>query len=130
MPSFLLTTLTATLSLLVVDIIFPGIEIANFPTAIISALVLGMVNGSIKPILSLLSLPINLLTLGLFSVVINGICFWLVGALVPGFTVDGIVAVLVGPILLSLSTTLLNSYFLKQGVPTLPFITTRTLKDS
>jgi putative membrane protein len=130
MPSFLLTTLTATLSLLVVDIIFPGIEIANFPTAIISALVLGMVNGSIKPILSLLSLPINLLTLGLFSVVINGICFWLVGALVPGFTVDGIAAVLVGPILLSLSTTLLNSYFLKQGVPTLPFITTRTLKDS
>jgi putative membrane protein len=79
MPGFLLTTLVTALSLLIVDILFSSVSISNFPTAIIAAIVLGLINGSIRPVLSLLSLPINLLTLGLFSFVVNGICFWLAG---------------------------------------------------
>ncbi len=119
MTGFLLTTLVTALSLLVVDTLFSSVYISNFPTAIIAAIVLGLINGLIRPILSLLSLPINILTLGLFSVVINGICFWLAGALVPGFSVNGIVAIILGPVVLSLGTTFLNSYLADRNFPSL-----------
>ena len=117
MTGFLLTTLVTALSLLVVDTLFSSVYISNFPTALIAALVLGAINGSIRPILSLLSLPINLLTLGLFSFVVNGICFWLAGVLVPGFSVNGIVAIILGPVVLSLGTTFLNSYLADRNFP-------------
>ena len=117
MTGFLLTTLVTALSLLVVDTLFSSVYISNFPTALIAAIVLGAINGSIRPILSLLSLPINLLTLGLFSFVVNGICFWLAGVLVPGFSVNGIVAIILGPVVLSLGTTFLNSYLADRNFP-------------
>jgi putative membrane protein len=123
MTGFLLTTLVTALSLLIVDILFSSVSISNFPTAIIAAIVLGLINGSIRPILSLLSLPINLLTLGLFSFVVNGICFWLVGVLVPGFSVNGIAAIILGPVVLSLGTTFLNSYLADRSFPSLPNLT-------
>jgi putative membrane protein len=123
MPEFLLTTLVTALSLLIVDILFSSVSISNFPTAIIAAIVLGLINGSIRPVLSLLSLPINLLTLGLFSFVVNGICFWLAGVVVPGFSVNGIAAIILGPVVLSLGTTFLNSYFADRTFPSLANLT-------
>jgi putative membrane protein len=123
MTGFLLTTLVTALSLLIVDTLFSSVSISNFPTAMIAAIVLGLINGSIRPVLSLLSLPINLLTLGLFSFVVNGICFWLAGVLVPGFSVNGIVAIILGPVVLSLGTTFLNSYFADRALPTLANLT-------
>jgi putative membrane protein len=123
MTGFLLTTLVTALSLLIVDILFSSVSISNFPTAIIAAIVLGLINGSIRPVLSLLSLPINLLTLGLFSFVVNGICFWLAGVLVPGFSVNGIAAIILGPVVLSLGTTFLNSYFVDRTFPSLANLT-------
>lgn len=123
MTGFLLTTLVTALSLLIVDILFSSVSISNFPTAMIAAIVLGLINGSIRPILSLLSLPINLLTLGLFSFVVNGICFWLVGVLVPGFSVNGIAAIILGPVVLSLGTTFLNSYLADRSFPILANLT-------
>jgi putative membrane protein len=119
MIGFLLTTLVTTLSLLIVDTLFPSVYITNFPVAIIAAVVLGFINGFIRPVLSLLSLPINFLSLGLFSFVINGICFWLASILVPGFTVNGIAAIILGPVILSLGTTFLNTYFASSDNPRL-----------
>ena len=61
-----LTAIATALSLLIVDLVVPGVNIANFPAAMIAALVIGLINGSVKPVLSTLSLPLNFLTLGAF----------------------------------------------------------------
>ena len=116
MLGIFLTTLATALSLLIVDIVVPGVNLANFPSAMIAGLVIGLVNGSIKPIISILSLPINLLTLGAFSLIINGFCFWLAAALTPGFTVSGIIAFFVGPIILSLGNTFISNYFVERNL--------------
>lgn len=111
-----LTALATALSLLIVDIIFPGVRIANFPAALIAGLVIGVINGSVKPIISTLSLPLTYVTFGGFSLVINGICFWLASVVVPGFTVQGIVAFLFAPVVLSLANTFINKYFAERNL--------------
>ena len=116
MLGIFLTTLATALSLLIVDIVLPGVNLANFPSAMVAGLVIGLVNGSIKPIISILTLPINLLTLGAFSLIVNGFCFWLAAALTPGFTVSGIIAFLVGPIILSLGNTFISNYFVERNL--------------
>lgn len=115
MLGFFLTTLATALSLLVVDLVVPGVDLANFPAAIIAALAIGLINSSVKPILSALSLPLNFLTLGLFSFVVNGICFWLAAVLVPGFIVHGLIAFLLGPVILTFVNTLLSKYFAERN---------------
>lgn len=110
----LLTLLATALSLLVVDIIFPGVNLANFPAAIAAALAIGIINSGVKPILSILSLPINILTLGAFTLVINGLCFWLASLFVPGFQVVGLIAFLVAPVVLSLVNTFISNYFAEK----------------
>ena len=69
--------------------VLPGVHVNNFWTAIVVAVVLGILNAIIKPILLVLTLPINILTLGLFTFIINGIVILLVSSIVPGFKVDG-----------------------------------------
>jgi putative membrane protein len=115
MIGFFLTTLATALSLLVVDLAVPGVDLANFPAAIIAALVIGLINSSVKPVLSALSLPLNFLTLGAFSFVVNGLCFWLAAVLVPGFMVHGLVAFLLGPVILTFVNTLLSRYFAERN---------------
>lgn len=115
MIGFLLTTVATALSLLVVDLVVPGVDLANFPAAIIAALAIGLINSSVKPIISALSLPLNFVTLGLFSLVVNGFCFWLAAVLVPGFLVKGAVAFLLGPVILSLVNTALSRYFAERN---------------
>ncbi|MCM0589175.1 MAG: phage holin family protein [Gloeotrichia echinulata DVL01] len=117
--TFLIALATA-LSLLIVDIVVPGVDIANFPAALIAALVIGLINAAVKPILFTLSLPLNLLTLGAFSLVVNGICFWLAAVLVPGFRVDGIIAFILGPVVLSLANTFLTNYFAERNIDLQP----------
>jgi putative membrane protein len=114
MLGFFLTTLVTALSLLVVDLAVPGVDIATFVAALLAAVAIGMVNGLVKPVLSILSLPITILTLGLFSFVVNGICFWLASLLVPGFAVHGFLAMILGPVVLSLASTFLNKYVLEN----------------
>lgn len=70
--------------------ILPGVHVENFLTALIVALILGVINAILKPILVILTLPINILTLGLFTLVINGALVILVTYLVPGFRVDNL----------------------------------------
>lgn len=115
MLGFFLTTLATALSLLVVDLAVPGVNLANFPSAIIAALAIGLINSSVRPVLSALSLPLNFLTLGLFSFVVNGLCFWLASVLVPGFMVSGWVAFLLGPVILTFVNTLLSRYFAERN---------------
>lgn len=109
------TTLATALSLLVVDLVVPGVDINNFVAAMLAALAIGFVNAFIRPILSTLSLPINLLTLGAFALVINGLCFWLAAAFVPGFSVHGLLGIILGPVILSFVNTFLGKYFAERN---------------
>ena len=111
---FAMTTLATALGLLIIDLVVPGVNIANFPAALIAAVAIGVINSTIRPVLSLLSLPINLLSLGLFSLVVNGFCLWLVALFVPGFAISGIVGFILSPVALSFATTFLNNYFAQK----------------
>lgn len=84
----LLAIIINTLAVLITGYILPGIHISSFWTALLTAIVLGIVNAIIRPIIFILTLPINILTLGLFSFVIMGLMVYLVSAIVPGFKVD------------------------------------------
>ncbi len=116
MLGFFITTLVTALSLLIVDLAVPGVAIATFPAALAAALSLGLVNGSVKPVVKLLSLPVTFLTLGAFSLVVNGFCFWLASLVVPGFAVQGITAFILGPVVLSVVSTFLSGYFFNKGL--------------
>ncbi|MDP2789677.1 MAG: phage holin family protein [bacterium] len=86
---FLLRWFTNALLVILVAYVVPGISVASFWTALLVALALGILNAIARPILIILTLPITLLTLGLFTFVINGALFWLVSTVVKGFNVDG-----------------------------------------
>ena len=101
-------------ALLLVAYLFPGVKIESFVAALMAALVLGLINAVIRPILVILTLPVTLLTLGLFLFVINALLFWLVAEIVKGFHVDGFLAAFIGSILYSL-ITLLTSWILFSG---------------
>ena len=120
---YLFTTLATALGLLIVDLLVPGVDIATFPSALLAGVAIGVVNSVIHPVLSALSLPINLLTLGLFSLVINGFCFWLASLFVPGFAVNGLLAFFLGPIILSFASTFLNNYFAEKKMAESPSLT-------
>ncbi|MEK7152287.1 MAG: phage holin family protein [Patescibacteria group bacterium] len=89
------------LSLLLAAYLVPGIAVTSFYTALIVAALLGAANIILKPILVVLTLPINLLTLGLFTFVINGFLFWLLSTIVKGFSVEGFLAALLGSLVVS-----------------------------
>ena len=114
MVGMFFTWLATALSLLVVDLIIPGVNIATFVAALIGAVSIGLVNSFVRPILSVLSLPLNIITLGLFSFVLNGLCFWLASLFVPGFQVHGPLAFILGPVLLSFVNTFLNNYLAEK----------------
>jgi len=98
-------------ALLLVAYLYPGVHVESFFAAAIAALVLGLVNAVVRPILVILTFPVTLLTLGLFLFVINALLFWLVAEVVQGFTVNGFVAALIGSILYSV-ITLITSWIL------------------
>jgi putative membrane protein len=97
------------LALLAVAYLVPGIHVAGFTAALVAALVIGLVNMLIKPILILLTLPITVLTLGLFILVINGLLFYAVGSWLEGFEVKTFLAGMIGALLYSVFTWLLST---------------------
>jgi putative membrane protein len=109
-----LSAIATALSLLIVDLVVPGVNIANFPAAMIAGLVIGLINGSVKPVLSAFSLPLNFVTFGAFSLIVNGFCFWLAAVLVPGFAVRGLIAFVLGPVILSFANTFINKYLAER----------------
>lgn len=116
MIGFAITTFVTALSLFVVDLVVPGVTIATVTAAILAAVSLGLVNGFVKPVLSILSLPATFLTLGAFSLVVNGFCFWLASLFVPGFVVHGFLGFVLGPIALSFVSTFLGKYLAEKGL--------------
>ncbi len=90
------------IALMAVAYFMPTIHVTNFVSALIAAFALGFVNTLIRPVLTLLTLPISVLTLGFFYLVLNGLLFWMVGKLLNGFTVDGFWAAVFGGLLYGL----------------------------
>ena len=97
------------LALLGVAYFVPGITVSNFTSALIAAAVIGLVNMLIKPILLILTLPVTIITLGLFIFVINGILFWLVGNFLDGFDVKTLMAGIIGAIVYSAISWVLSA---------------------
>ena len=102
MLGFLLHLVLTAGALLIVARLVGGVYVSGFGSALIGALVLGLVNAIVRPVMILLTLPITLLTLGLFLFVINALMLWLVAALVPGIRISGFGAALIGSLLLTL----------------------------
>ena len=98
-------------ALLLVAYLYPGVAVDSFFAAMIAALVLGLVNALIRPVLVLLTLPVTVLTLGLFLFAINAFLFWFTAEIVTGFRVTGFMAALIGSVLYSL-ITLVTSWLL------------------
>ena len=104
----LLVWILNAIALLAVAYLFPGVQVQDWQTAAIAALVLGLVNALIKPILVILTLPVTILTLGLFLLVINALLFWAVASFVPGFSVSSFGGAFIGALLYSVITWLLS----------------------
>ena len=100
-------------ALMAVAYLLPGVTLASFVTALIAALILGLVNAVIRPLLVLLTLPATLLTLGLFIFVINGLLFWFVGSFISGFVVAGFWWGVIGAIAYSVVSWALAAVLLK-----------------
>jgi putative membrane protein len=115
MWSILLSGLATALSLLVVDLVVPGVTIDTLTAAAIAAAAVGVVNAFVKPFLQVLTLPINVLSFGVFSLILNGLCLWLASLAVPGFYVTGIIGFLLGPVVLSAVNTFLGNYLDKKA---------------
>ncbi len=95
-------------TLILLPYVLPGITVSSFGSALLTALVLGLINTVIRPILVLLTLPITLVTLGLFILVINALLFWMVASFVPGFQVQGFWSAFWGAIAYSVISTLVS----------------------
>ncbi|HJV75413.1 MAG TPA: phage holin family protein [Noviherbaspirillum sp.] len=109
----LITWLINAAALFALPYLMQSIRVENFTTALIAALVLGLVNVLIKPILVLLTLPVTVLTLGLFILVINGLLFWVVANFIGGFYVAGFWSAVGGALLYSLISWALSALLLK-----------------
>ena len=111
MSQFLLIWLATAISLLITAWIVPGIAITGIVAAAIGAIVLGFINALVKPILVLFTLPLTILTLGLFLLVVNAIAFSLVGYFTPGFDVSGFFPALFGSLVLSFVSSVVSQLF-------------------
>ena len=102
MSKIFLKWIAFSIIILFVAWIIPGISVDNFFSAMLVSVVIGLINTFVKPVLKLISMPINFVTLGLFSFVINALLLMFAGAITPGFEVEGFLSALLGSILLSL----------------------------
>jgi putative membrane protein len=110
----LLVWLINAIALIAVAYLLPSISVSSFTSALIAALVLGLVNAIIRPVLVLLTLPVTVITLGLFILVINALLFWFVGSILQGFHVQGFWGAFIGSILFSIVSWLLSTLVLKD----------------
>lgn len=109
MVRLLLRWLLSALALIGITYLVPGIHVSGFLVALVAALVIGIVNALVRPLLILLTLPVTVLTLGLVLLVINALLFGLAARLVPGFRVDGVGAAVLGSLLYWLGSLAINA---------------------
>ena len=103
---FIARFLLTVLGLMVIAEFISGITIDTFYIATIAAIILGLLNAFVRPILLILTLPITIITLGLFSLVINAFLFWFAASFIDGFSVSGFLAAFIGSLLLSVVSTI------------------------
>ncbi|MDE2213300.1 MAG: phage holin family protein [Patescibacteria group bacterium] len=97
----IINLLVVACALLLIAYVVPGISIASTYTAFIVAIIWGFISLFIKPVLNILTLPITILTLGLFSLIINALLFWFLSTFIAGFSVSGFLPALIGSFILS-----------------------------
>lgn len=112
MQTLLVKWLITSIAIFLVGSFLPGIHVADYMTALWAALALGILNAIIRPILLILTLPINLITLGLFTFVLNGLMFLLAARFVSGFQVDGFWWAVFGALLVSTISTVMDRILL------------------
>lgn len=112
----LIKWLLSSIALLITAYIIPGVEIAGFWTALWLAAALGLLNILIKPILIILTLPVNILTLGLFTFIINGLIVLLASTIIKGFEVEGLLTAVFFSITLAIVNYLINSLFTSRNL--------------
>lgn len=101
--------LIVALAFLMASYLIPGIEVASFYTALIIAVIWGLINLTLRPFLIFVTLPINFLTVGLFTFVINGFLFWFLGTFIKGFEVAGFFVAIIGALVVSVITSIGSS---------------------
>lgn len=101
-----------------IAIYVPGFHISGFMPAVIAAIIFGLVNAVIRPIVLLLSLPATILTLGLFVIIVNALMFWLTVWITPGFKVDGFVPALIGGVIMTIVSIITNHVFKAETTST------------
>jgi putative membrane protein len=106
--SFLVKVLVTTLSVIIGAYLMPGVEVESFTTALVVAFVLGILNAILKPILIILTIPVTVITLGLFLLVINAFIIMITSHLVSGFTVDSFWIAIIFSIILSVINWILS----------------------
>jgi putative membrane protein len=115
MMGFLIRWLILTVAIIVASYLLEGIHISGFFSAFFAAATLGILNALFRPILILLTLPINILTLGLFTFIINALMLKMASGIIPGFEVYGFWTAVFGSLIISVVSWLLNSFISDRG---------------
>jgi putative membrane protein len=115
MQGFFLRTLITILGLLLASAIIPGVEITGTGSVVLAAILLGLVNAFVRPVAFLVTLPITILTLGLFLFVINAAMFGLVAAMLDSFAVSGFWSAIFGSLVVSITSTVASWYIGPDG---------------
>ena len=115
MRGFITRVLITALGLWLAASVVPGIGVGGWKSLLVAALVLGIVNAIVRPILIILTLPITFFTLGLFLLVVNGLSFAFAAALVPGFHVAGLASAILGALVVTVTGWFANSFVGSSG---------------
>ncbi|MEI6222205.1 MAG: phage holin family protein [bacterium] len=128
MPKSLIKLIANACFILLIASFIPGITVSNFYIAVIVAIVLALANVFLRPILVLLTLPINLVTFGCFTFFINAFIFWLTGTFIKGFTVQGLWPALLGSLVLSVLQSILDRVLESQKTTGTTYRTERVVE--
>jgi putative membrane protein len=112
---FVVRTLLNAATIALAAALVPGIRLDGAWPALLAGLVLGLVNALVRPVLVILTLPLTVVTLGLFLLVLNGVCLALTAWLVPGFDVDGLLAAVLGALVISAVSWVLTAFVSDRG---------------
>jgi putative membrane protein len=104
----LIRVLVTALTLIIITNYVPGIHVDGFYTAVVIAIIWGIFSITVRPILTILTLPINIITFGLFSFVLNALIFWGMASFIKGFEVHGFIAALIGSVIISAVSWILH----------------------
>lgn len=115
MNGILIRWLILTFSVLITSYLMDGIHASGFLSALFASGLLGILNAFLRPILFFITLPINILTLGLFTFVINAILLMMVSGVIPGFSVAGFGSALLGSLIISIASWLITSFINERG---------------